>query len=158
MLDKLDVTKCRDQIRAVEKYLYDKGYEVILSAPEDDNQQMFEYHKENLINCDATLIYYGFANELWLRSKLWEFKKAKGWGRANPMLCKAIYLAAPATEHKQGLLTREAKVLNPPCDNGLCTKPTDLPCKTGVCAEPLDIFLAEIENAKNILARTGSEA
>jgi hypothetical protein len=143
--DKLDFSDCRDKIRAIQKYLFDKGYEVILSVPESADQTIFQYHKENLMECDATLIYYGLANEFWLYSKLGEFKKAIGWGRAKPMLCKAIYRAAPDTEHKQNLMTREAKLLEPPSYNDLSPK-------------SLDMFIDLIENAKTVFAKTGSEA
>jgi hypothetical protein len=145
VIDKLDFEDCREKIRTVQKYLFDKGYEVRLSAPDSNDQQVFQYHKDNLIECDAMLIYYGLANEFWLYSKLGELKKATGWGRAKPMLCKAIYLAEPETEHKQNLMTRDAKLLDPPSYNELSSK-------------PLDMFISLIENAKITFAKTGSEA
>jgi TIR domain-containing protein len=145
VFDKLDFSDCRDKIRAVQKYLFDKGYEVILSAPESDDQSLSHYNKDKLIECDAALIYYGLANEFWLYSKLGEFKKAIGWGRAKPMLCKAIYRAEPETEHKQNLMTREAKLLEPPSYNSFSP-------------QSLDTFIDLIENARIRFDRTGSEA
>lgn len=145
VFDKLDYEGCREKIRTIQKYLFERGYEVRLSAPDSNDQQTFQYHKDNLLECDATLIYYGLANEFWFYSKLGEFKKAMGWGRAKPMLCKAIYRAGPETEHKQNLMTREANLLEPPSYNELSAK-------------PLDMFIDLIENAKITFAKTGSEA
>ncbi len=139
MCDKHDF----DSVAELTDYLFTKRYEVILSAREGDDVQVLQYHKENLLECDATLIYYGKANEFWLRSKLWDLKKVRGWGRAQPMLCKAIYRADPETEQKQRFRTLEAKRLEPPGFAGLSTI-------------ALEQFIAEIEAARKGLAQTGS--
>lgn len=139
MCDKHDF----DSVAELTDYLFMKRYEVILSAREGDDVQVLQYHKENLLECDATLIYYGQANEFWLRSKLWDLKKVRGWGRTHPMLCKAIYRAEPATAQKQGFRTLEAKLLEPPGFTGLSTI-------------ALEQFIAEIEAARKGLPRTGS--
>lgn len=139
MCDKLD----SDSVSDLADYLFGKSIEVIPSAKEGDDVQVLQYHKENLLECDATLIYYGQANEFWLRSKLWDLKKVRGWGRAQPMLCKAIYLGGPETEQKRRFRTLEAKVLGPPGYGG-------------VSADALEQFIAEIEAAKRGLAQTGS--
>jgi hypothetical protein len=139
MCDKLDF----DSITSIEEYLFKKGCEVILSAKEGDEGQVLQYHKENLLECDATLIYYGSANEFWLRSKLWDLKKVRGWGRARPMLSKAIYLADPETEQKKHFKTLEAKLLLPPGYSGFSE-------------DALAQFVAEIENAREESAQTGS--
>lgn len=136
--DKLDF----DAVEKIKDYLFDKRYEVILAAREGDETQVLQYHKDNLIECDATLIYYGSANEFWLRSKLWDLKKVAGWGRVKPMLCKAIYLSAPDTAHKRSFKTWEAKLLPPSFD--------------GVSEAALEQFIEEIENAKGELAQTGT--
>jgi hypothetical protein len=136
--DKLDF----DAVAPVKDYLFDRGYEVILAARDGDETQVLQYHKDNLLECDATLIYYGSANEFWLRSKLWDLKKVAGWGRAKPMFCKAIYLSAPETEHKRRLRTWEAKLL--PSGFG------------GLSEAAIEQFIAEVESAKTERAQTGS--
>ena len=145
VFDKLDFSDCRDKIRAIQRYLFDKGYEVVLSEPDSDDQQLSQYNKDKLVECDATLIYYGLASEFWFYSKIGQLRKAIGWRQARPMLCKAIYRAGPETEHKENLLTREAILLEPPSYNGFSP-------------QSLDMFVNMIESAKIGFAKTGSEA
>lgn len=98
-------------VTPVEEFLFDQGYEVITSINEGDNAQVAQFHRESLLNCDATLIYYANANQLWLRSKLWDLQKAAGWGRTKPMRAKAIYVSGQATEEKKRLRTREVPLV-----------------------------------------------
>jgi hypothetical protein len=138
MCDKLDfasVTEIRD-------YLYEKNYEVVLAAREGEAVQVIEYHKENLLECDATLIYYGHGNEFWLHSKLSDLRKVRAWGREKPLL-KGIYLAAPETDPKRDYKTREAVLLKPPGYGGLSEA-------------ALEEFIAYIENSKADQPQTGS--
>jgi hypothetical protein len=100
-----------DSIAPLENYLYDQGYEVILPALEGDEAQVHEDHKENLLLCDACIIYYGKATELWLRAKLRDLQKIAGYGRSKPMLAKVVYMSAPETEPKQRFRTHEAMVI-----------------------------------------------
>jgi hypothetical protein len=59
------------------------------------------------------------------------------------MLCKAIYRAAPETEHKQDIKTWEAVLLVPPGYDNLSVG-------------ALEEFIAYIESARGEQARTGS--
>ena len=68
-------------------------------------------HEENLKLCDLVLIYYGAANELWLRAKLRDLQKIAGYGRAEPLLAKAIYAGAPQTPQKERFRTRDALLI-----------------------------------------------
>lgn len=94
----------------LERYLFDQGFEVIVSLPGDDEAQTREDHVENLRLCDAALIYYGQAGELWLRAKLNDFRKILD-ARSEPVRARAVYVAGPETEHKRRFQTREALVL-----------------------------------------------
>jgi hypothetical protein len=139
MCDKLDFAS----IKTIRDYLFAKGYEVILSAREGDEKQVIQYHKDNLLECDATLVYYGHGNEFWLHSKLSDIRKAPVWGRAKPMLCKAIYMASPETDHKKDYKTWEVLRLAPPGYDG-------------VSEGALEQFIAYLESARREMARTGS--
>jgi hypothetical protein len=97
-----------DQLAA---YLFEQGVDVVLPATEGDEAQVYEDHKANLMDCDAVLIYYGRANELWLRMKLRELQKVAGYGRDRPLLAKAIYVGAPRTDAKERLRDREAVIV-----------------------------------------------
>lgn len=100
-----------EDVAPIEEFLYDEGFEVIPTLPSEDTQQLAQYHRESLVNCDAALVYYGRANQMWLRSKLWDLQKARGWGRPSPMLTKAVYVSAPQTTEKQRFRTREVPVV-----------------------------------------------
>jgi hypothetical protein len=62
--------------------------------------------------CDAAIIYYGKANELWLRSKMRDFLKISGYGRENPIAVKAIYLGGPNTPAKEQFRSLGTDVIN----------------------------------------------
>ncbi|HKP72270.1 MAG TPA: TIR domain-containing protein [Pyrinomonadaceae bacterium] len=95
----------------LESYLYEQGVDVILPAMEGDEAQVYEDHKANLMDCDAVLVYYGQANELWLRMKLRELQKIAGYGRTAPLLAKAIYAGAPRTDAKERLRDRDTLIV-----------------------------------------------
>jgi hypothetical protein len=63
------------------------------------------------MECDAVLVYYGRANEIWLRMKMRELQKVAGYGRAEPLLAKGIYVGAPRTDAKEHLRDREAAII-----------------------------------------------
>lgn len=100
-----------EDVAPLEEFLFNEGFEVIPTLPSEDTQQLAQYHRESLVNCDAALVYYGRANQMWLRSKLWDLQKAQGWGRETPMLTKAVYVSAPQTSEKQRFRTREVPVV-----------------------------------------------
>jgi hypothetical protein len=100
-----------DAANELASYLYDQGVDVILPAMEGDEAQVYEDHKANLMDCDAVLIYYGRANEIWLRMKLRELQKIAGYGRTAPLLAKAIYVGTPRTDAKERLRDRETMII-----------------------------------------------
>lgn len=99
------------EVMPIEDYLYTQGFEVIPPVFEGDSAEVAQYHRESLLNCDAALIYYGNANQMWLRSKIWDLQKAQGWGRQQPMLTKAVYVSGPANPEKQRFRTREVPLV-----------------------------------------------
>lgn len=78
-----DVTK-------VQSYLESKGYIVLLMDYEQGHQAMISAHRNNLVDCDAALIYYGEDNRQWMKMKLIDLVKAPGFGRKKPMVAKGI--------------------------------------------------------------------
>lgn len=92
-------------------HLFDLGYDVVSPVFEGDEALVREEHEETLCQCDAVLIYFGAANELWLRRKLREVKRAPALGRQAPLASLAIYVAPPEAPAKRRLRTREAAVL-----------------------------------------------
>lgn len=82
----------------------EKNYQVLLPLIDNegaDDAQAFEIHKDNLMQCDAVLIYYGNANQMWFEHKQRNLKKIAGLNRKSLLAAEAIYLAPPKTAHKQ---------------------------------------------------------
>jgi hypothetical protein len=90
-----------DQVKPLEDFLYYSGCNVILPAFKGEESELQQNHRENLKSCHAVMIYYGQANDLWLRSIYQDLKKIAGYGRVKPLLPKALFLAPPATKEKE---------------------------------------------------------
>jgi hypothetical protein len=99
------------EVEPIEEFLFNQGYEVLPSIDGADGAEIAQYHRESLLACDAALIYYGNANQLWLRAKMGDLQKAQGWGRTSPMLTKGVYVSGPPTAEKQRFRTREVPVV-----------------------------------------------
>ena len=99
------------EVVPLEDYLFNRGFNVFLPAMEGDESSVREDHKANLVECDAALVYYGRGSDVWLRMKQRELQKAAGYGRARPMLAKAIYIAGPPTPAKEHVRDHEALVV-----------------------------------------------
>ncbi len=99
------------EVEPIEEFLFNQGYEVLPSIDGADGAEIAQYHRESLLACDAALIYYGSANQLWLRAKMGDLQKAQGWGRTVPMLTKGVYKGGEPTAEKQRFRTREVPVV-----------------------------------------------
>jgi len=100
-----------DEVGPLQDYLFAQGYEVILPLEEGTEAEIFQDHKDNLLLCDAVLIFQGRASEGWLRMKLRELLKLPGYGRTTPLLGRAVYVAGPASPPKERFKTQEALVI-----------------------------------------------
>ncbi|MES2373035.1 MAG: toll/interleukin-1 receptor domain-containing protein [Bacteroidota bacterium] len=106
--DMLDI----DEIKPLEDYLFDNGCEVMIPIFEGEESQIREDHIENLKMCDAAIIFFGNANEIWLRSKTRDFLKISGYGREKPLNVKAVYLAGTSNPSKDRFRSQDAEVIN----------------------------------------------
>jgi len=97
-------------VAPLENYLFDQGHEPICSLAAEDEKTTREAHEENLRLCDASIIFYGTSGEFWLRAKMNDFYKILN-PRAEPARARAIYIAAPETDHKRRFQTREALLM-----------------------------------------------
>ena len=57
------------------------------------------------------LIYWGTADEFWLRTKMRDMIRIRGLGRDKPLRGSAIYVAEPQDDDKQEFATREAQLM-----------------------------------------------
>lgn len=99
-------------IKPLEDYLFDNGCEVMLPIFEGEESQIREDHVENLKMCDAAIVFFGNANEIWLRSKVRDFLKISGYGRETPLKVKSIYLAGSSNMVKERFRSNDAEVIN----------------------------------------------
>ena len=76
--------KDEPQVEALEDYLFDQGLEVSLPAFDGDDADAAALHQDNLLTCDAVLVYYGAVPKAWVDIKLRELLKATGYGREKP--------------------------------------------------------------------------
>ncbi len=93
-------------------YLFDKeGFEVKLPATAQTSApEVRKDNREKLMQCDAVLLYWGNASELWVDEKLRELAQAVGWRRSR-FAAKGIFATDPRNPVKQGFKTREATVI-----------------------------------------------
>jgi hypothetical protein len=85
-----------------------KEFELIPPVFEGDEAEVRAYHEENLKSADAIVIFYGSANDIWLRRKLREIQKSAGYGRTKPRPEVAVCLGPPRTPDKERFRTHEA--------------------------------------------------
>jgi hypothetical protein len=95
----------------VADYFHGLGLVPVLPLLEGEEADVRRDYKENLVLCDAALIWYGSTNEGWVRAKLLDLQKAPGFGRSKPFLAKAIYVSGPETAQKTAFRNYEAAVL-----------------------------------------------
>lgn len=110
------ICDARDEadVEALEDYLFEQGLEVCLPAFDGSDADAEALHRENLLTCDAVLVYYGSAPKAWVDIKLRELLKAAGFGRTRPIAVQAVYVAPPDDHRKDRFRTHQASVLRQP--------------------------------------------
>jgi serine/threonine protein kinase len=96
---------------AIEDHLFNLGIEVCLPAFDGSEADAEALHRENLLTCDAVLVYYGAAPRAWVDIKLREVLKAPGYGRPAPIAHQAVYVAPPEDHRKERLRSHQAQVI-----------------------------------------------
>ncbi len=93
--------------------LFREQFEVLDAKFEGDEAEVRGYHEDNLRACDGVLVFYGAANEMWVRRKLRELQKIAGYGRTKAAPAVAICVLPPDTVEKEHFRTHEALVIRP---------------------------------------------
>lgn len=101
----------RPLVRPIREYLFKHKFEVITWFDEGAGEKLTDYHRKNLKECDAALIYFGNADETWVRKNLEDLEKAYGYGREDDWAASAVYVGAPFKEEKEDFLTHMAPVI-----------------------------------------------
>jgi hypothetical protein len=97
----------RSLIRPIKEYLFEQNMEVITWLDQGGTDTLMDYHRKNLRECDAALVYFGSGDEPWVRKNLEDLEKAYGYGRENDWLANAVYVGAPENEQKDDFLTHK---------------------------------------------------
>ena len=95
----------RSLVRPIKEYLFKQNMEVITWLDGGGTDTLMDYHRKNLRECDAALVYFGSGDEPWVRKNLEDLEKAYGYGRENDWLANAVYVGAPESEQKEDFLT-----------------------------------------------------
>jgi hypothetical protein len=122
-----------DEAAKLQGYLCDQGLMAVLPPVEGSDEELIQIQNEWLKMCDAVLIYFGRANEIWLQQKQIELLKIFGQGRAKPFMAKGIYISGPPSGSKE-------RVRAP---DGLVIKNYD-----EFSPEPLHPFLIRLQRSK----------
>lgn len=108
--------KDESAIEGLEDYLFEQGLEVMLPAFDGDDADAAALHQDNLLTCDAVLVYYGAAPKAWVDIKLRELLKATGYGRPAPIGVQSVYIAPPDDRRKERFQSHQAGVIRQPGD------------------------------------------
>jgi hypothetical protein len=95
----------RGLVRPIKEYLFRQNFEVITWLDGSAADSLMEYHRKNLKECDAALIYFGSGDEPWVRKNLEDLEKAYGYGREDDWCASAVYVGSPPNEQKEDFLT-----------------------------------------------------
>jgi hypothetical protein len=101
-------------VEALEDYLFGQGLDVMLPAFDGDDADAAALHQDNLLTCNAVLVYYGAAPRAWVDIKLRELLKATGYGREAPIAVQAVYIAPPDDRRKDRFHSHQAGVIRQP--------------------------------------------
>jgi len=100
-----------DEASMAQEYLLEKRYEVLPPLLDGENSLVAQYHRECLLECDAFLIYFNRASEVWAQMKRLELIKLPGMGRTKPVRAKAFYISGEIAPHKERFRSAEARVI-----------------------------------------------
>jgi hypothetical protein len=100
-----------DASAQLRNFLFAQSFQVISPVMEGEASEVLQDHKENLQDCDAAIVFYGQASEIWMQQKLRELRKIIGLGRTTELLGKALYISAPLTKQKENFRSLEVKTL-----------------------------------------------
>ena len=109
-------------VEPLEDYLFAQGLEVMLPAFDGDDAVAAALHQDNLLTCNAVLVYYGAAPKAWVEIKMRELLKATGYGRAAPIAVQAVYIAPPDDRRKERFQSHQANVIRQPGEFEPCAE------------------------------------
>ena len=97
-----------DNLRALEDFLFERGFEVVLPQFEGDEDEVRQDHVANLTASEAFLFFYGAGSSQWVRHQLRELEKSRGYPGKQPTLAHALYISGPPSRDKKRFRTHLA--------------------------------------------------
>lgn len=101
----------REAVSPIREHLMRRGLCVDLPQMTGEQAEIRQDHEATLKDCDGVLIYHGTGSEGWLREKVRDLRRARGWGRSRPFVPQGIYLGPEPTPEKQGYANGEFVVM-----------------------------------------------
>lgn len=101
-----------DNTHELEDYLFGCGYDVMLPVFDGDETELRKINDDYLALCDAAVLYYGSANEAWLRSKSGDLQRKAALDNSKAMLAKLVYIAGPPTPQKERFRSHDLMIVN----------------------------------------------
>jgi hypothetical protein len=95
----------RSFVRPIRDYLFKENFEVITWLDGSAGENLMDYHRKNLRECDAALIYFGNGDEPWVRKNIEDLEKAYGYGRDDDWSASAVYVGQPPDDWKEDFRT-----------------------------------------------------
>ena len=105
--DQLD----RADVSPIEDSLFDQSLEVRLPLFDGDAEEVRSEHYEMLKECEGVLLFWGRANEAWLRSMLRDMNKVFGLGRSEPYASALLYIAGAPDATKEAFRTHHVPIV-----------------------------------------------
>lgn len=100
------------EVECIDDYFFDQGFEVSLPAFGAEEEEAAEIHRENIVDADAVLIYYGSARHSWVDIKVRNLMKARGYGRTSDLSLQAVYVAPPMDRRKERFRSHTAQIIH----------------------------------------------
>jgi serine/threonine protein kinase len=98
-------------VEPLEDFFYEQGIEISLPGFEADESEAQQIHIQNLVDCDAALIYYGAAGMHWVDFKIRELQKASGYRDSRPIAVSAVYIGPPLNHRKERFKSVSTKII-----------------------------------------------
>jgi hypothetical protein len=93
-----------NRARRLRDHLLSLGFEVKLPLADDD-AQFSKDNRTKLKQCDAVLLYWGTARQVWFDRRLDELEQARGWRRDKAFAALGAYVADPGGPVKENYET-----------------------------------------------------
>jgi hypothetical protein len=90
-----------DYALTIAKALQQRQVEPVLPALEGDAAELSAFHRQNLLDCDAVVLCWASASEVWARVTSRELKNWRDLGRDSQFACRGLVTGPPSGDRKK---------------------------------------------------------